>query len=41
MSDKLSNGKQIDLIPTTIIDNTLADVKKQVIYYQLVSFAPA
>ena len=22
------DGKQIDLIPTTIIDNTLADVKK-------------
>lgn len=35
------DGKQIDMIPTTIIDNTLADVKKASDLLSLVSFAPA
>lgn len=35
------DGKQIDLIPTTIIDNTLADVKKASDLLSLVSFAPS
>ena len=35
------DGKQIDLIPTTIIDNTLVDVKKASDLLSLVSFAPS
>lgn len=35
------DGKQIDLIPTTIIDSTLVDVKKASDLLSLVSFAPA
>lgn len=35
------DGKQIDMIPTTIIDNTLVDVKKASDLLSLVSFAPA
>lgn len=34
-------GKQIDLIPNTIIDNTLADIKQQSDLLSLVNFAPA
>lgn len=34
-------GKQIDLIPNTIIDNTLVDVKKQSDLLSLVTFAPS
>lgn len=32
---------QVDIIPSTIIDNTLADVKKQSGIFELISFAPA
>lgn len=35
------DGKQIDLIPTTIIDNTLVDVKKASDLLSLASFAPS
>lgn len=34
-------GSQIDLIPNTIIDNTLADIKKQSDLLSLCKFAPA
>ncbi len=34
-------GNQIDLIPNTIVDNTLADIKQQSDLLSLVTFAPA
>ena len=34
-------GSQIDLIPNTIVDNTLADIKKQSDLLSLCTFAPA
>lgn len=34
-------ASQVDIIPSTIIDNTLADVKKQSGIFELISFAPA
>lgn len=34
-------ASQIDIIPSTIIDNTLADVRKQSGIFELINFAPA
>lgn len=35
------SAEQVDIIPSTIIDNTLVDIKKQSGIFELITFAPA